>query len=148
MCIRDRIKGKCSYKLEIGKDPVGNMQRIHNTLSSIDRKLTESEQKVETVQQQLATAQEEVKKPFPKEAELNEKIERLSELNALLNMDEKGTDLVTDRIIRVALTLHKEPADDVIAVVGLRQHHGVGRRRRHRAPGPGRRSGSGTQRKE
>ena len=57
------VKGKCSYKLEIGKDPVGNMQRIHNTLSSIDRKLTESEQKLETVQQQLATAQEEVKKP-------------------------------------------------------------------------------------
>ena len=88
------IKGKCSYKLEIGKDPIGNMQRIHNTLSSIDRKLTESEQKLETVQQQLATAQEEVKKPFPKETELNEKIERLSELNALLNMDEKGNETI------------------------------------------------------
>lgn len=88
------IKGKCSYKLEIGKDPVGNMQRIHNTLSSIDRKLTESELKLETVQQQLATAQEEVKKPFPKEAELNEKMERLSELNALLNMDEKGNETI------------------------------------------------------
>ena len=88
------VKGKCSYKLEIGKDPVGNMQRIHNTLSSIDRKLTESVQKLETVQQQLATAQEEVKKPFPKEAELNEKIERLSELNALLNMDEKGNETI------------------------------------------------------
>ena len=88
------IKGKCSYKLEIGKDPVGNMQRIHNTLFSIDRKLTESEQKLETVQQQLATAQEEVKKPFPKEAELNEKMERLSELNALLNMDEKGNETI------------------------------------------------------
>ena len=88
------VKGKCSYKLEIGKDPIGNMQRIHNTLSSIDRKLTESEQKLETVQQQLATAQEEVKKPFPKETELNEKIERLSELNALLNMDEKGNETI------------------------------------------------------
>ena len=88
------VKGKCSYKLEIGKDPIGNMQRIHNTLSSIDRKLTESEQKLETVQQQLATAQEEVKKPFPKEAELNEKMERLSELNALLNMDEKGNETI------------------------------------------------------
>ena len=88
------VKGKCSYKLEIGKDPVGNMQRIHNILSSIDRKLTESEQKLETVQQQLATAQEEVKKPFPKEAELNEKMERLSELNALLNMDEKGNETI------------------------------------------------------
>ena len=88
------VKGKCSYKLEIGKDPVGNMQRIHNTLFSIDRKLTESEQKLETVQQQLATAQEEVKKPFPKEAELNEKMKRLSELNALLNMDEKGNETI------------------------------------------------------
>ena len=88
------VKGKCSYKLEIGKDPVGNMQRIHNTLSSIDRKLTESVQKLETVQQQLVTAQEEVKKPFPKEAELNEKMERLSELNALLNMDEKGNETI------------------------------------------------------
>lgn len=88
------VKGKCSYKLEIGKDPVGNMQRIHNTLSSIDRRLTESEQKLETVQQQLATAQEELKKPFPKEAELNEKMERLSELNALLNMDEKGNETI------------------------------------------------------
>ena len=71
---------------------MGNIQRIHNALSSIDKKLEESEQKLEIVQQQLATAQEEVKKPFPKEMELNEKMERLSELNALLNMDEKGSE--------------------------------------------------------
>ena len=88
------IKGKCSYKIEIGKDSLGNIQRIHNALSSIDKKLAESEQKLETVQQQLATAQEEVKKPFPKETELNEKMERLSELNALLNMDEKGNETI------------------------------------------------------
>ena len=88
------IKGKCSYKIEIGKDPLGNIQRIHNALSSTDKKLAESEQKLETVQQQLATAQEEVKKPFPKETELNEKMERLSELNALLNMDEKGNETI------------------------------------------------------
>ena len=54
------VKGKCSYKLEIGKDPAGNIQRIHNAFSSIEKKLAESEQKLETVQQQLATAQEEV----------------------------------------------------------------------------------------
>ena len=88
------VKGKCSYKLEIGKDPAGNIQRIHNAFSFIEKKLAESEQKLETVQQQLATAQEEVKKPFPKEAELNEKMERLSELNSLLNMDEKGNETI------------------------------------------------------
>ena len=31
-----------------------------------------------------------MQKPFPKEAELSEKMERLAELNAMLNMDEKG----------------------------------------------------------
>ena len=44
---------------------------------------------METVYEQMANAKEEVGKPFPKEEELNQKLERLSELNALLNMDER-----------------------------------------------------------
>jgi N12 class adenine-specific DNA methylase/predicted RNA methylase/uncharacterized membrane-anchored protein YhcB (DUF1043 family) len=84
------LKGKCSYKIEFGKDTLGNIQRIHNALSAIEKKLADIEQNLETVQQQLKTAQEEVQKPFPKEAELSEKMERLAELNAMLNMDEKG----------------------------------------------------------
>ena len=84
------IKGKCSYKIEFGKDTLSNIQRIHNALSAIGKKLADTEQNLETVQQQLKTAQEEVQKPFPKEAELSEKMERLAELNAMLNMDEKG----------------------------------------------------------
>ena len=84
------IKGKCSYKIEFGKDTLGNIQRIHNALSAIGKKLADTEQNLKTVQQQLKTAQEEVQKPFPKEAELSEKMERLAELNAMLNMDEKG----------------------------------------------------------
>ena len=84
------IKGKCSYKIEFGKDTLGNIQRIHNALSAIEKKLADTEQNLETVQQQLKTAQKEVQKPFPKEAELSEKMERLAELNAMLNMDEKG----------------------------------------------------------
>ena len=84
------IKGKCSYKIEFGKDTLGNIQRIHNALSAIEKKLADTEQNLETVQQQLKTAQEEVRKPFPKEAELSETMERLAELNAMLNMDEKG----------------------------------------------------------
>ncbi len=84
------IKRQCSYQIEVGKDPLGNLQRISNALSGIEKKLAELELKLETVQQQLATAKEEVEKPFAKEEELAEKMERLSELNALLNMDEKG----------------------------------------------------------
>ena len=48
--------------------------------------------KLENVERQLETAKVEVTKPFAQEAELAEKLERLSALNALLNMDEKGDD--------------------------------------------------------
>lgn len=85
------LKCQCSYKIEVGKDALGNLQRVSNALSGIPKKVTETEQKLETLQQQLATAKEEAEKPFPKEQELAEKLERLAELNALLNMDEKGT---------------------------------------------------------
>ena len=84
------IKRQCSYQIEVGKDPLGNLQRISNALSGIEKKLAESELKLKTVQQQMATAQEEVEKPFEKEAELTEKMERLAELNALLNMDDNS----------------------------------------------------------
>lgn len=40
----------------------------------------------------MESANIEVTKPFPQEEELDEKLNRLAELNALLNMDEKGTD--------------------------------------------------------
>lgn len=42
---------------------------------------------------QLETAKAEVTKPFAKETELKEKLDRLSALNALLNMDETGSDV-------------------------------------------------------
>lgn len=83
------IKRKCSYLIEMGKDILGNLQRISNALGGIEKKMEETEQKLETLQKQLETAQEEAAKPFPKEKELQEKMERLAELNSLLNMDEK-----------------------------------------------------------
>ena len=83
------IKRKCSYLIEMGKDILGNLQRISNALGGIEKKMEETEQKLETLQKQLETAQEEAVKPFPKEKELQEKMERLAELNSLLNMDEK-----------------------------------------------------------
>lgn len=82
------IRRQQSYKIKLDKDPLGNLQRIANALGRIEQSLQASEQQLETVQQQFLVAQEEVKRPFAKEAELTEKAARLSELNALLNMDE------------------------------------------------------------
>ena len=86
------IKRQSSYTIELGSDPAGNIQRILNALASIEKTLPQVERRLETLQQQLAEAKEEVQRPFPQEAELTEKSARLAELNALLDMDEKGDD--------------------------------------------------------
>ena len=56
----------------------------------METKLAKVEDQLSAVKEQLESAREEVKKPFEKEQELAEKLDRLNELNALLNMDEKG----------------------------------------------------------
>ena len=86
------LKGNISHEVEIGTDPLGNLQRLSNALEGMTGKMETVAQKLENVEHQLETAKVEVKKPFAQEAELAEKLERLTELNALLNMDEKGGD--------------------------------------------------------
>ncbi|GFI08078.1 hypothetical protein IMSAGC007_00522 [Lachnospiraceae bacterium] len=86
------LKGQLSHNLEVGSDPLGNIARINHALESMPKQLAEAQTKLETVERQLETAKVEVTKPFAQEAELAEKLERLSALNALLNMDEKGDD--------------------------------------------------------
>lgn len=86
------LKGSISHAVEIGTDPLGNLQRLNNALEGMAGKMEASEQKLENVERQLETAKTEVAKPFPQEAELAEKLKRLMELNTLLNMDEKGSD--------------------------------------------------------
>ena len=89
-----KLEGRHSYDFEIGTDPLGNITRINHAVESIPKELAEMQTKLETLERQLETAKEEATKPFAKEAELAEKLERLSALNALLNMDEKGDDAV------------------------------------------------------
>ena len=84
------LKGSLSHEVEIGADPLGNLQRLSNALEGMTGKMADVEQKLSNVEHQLETAKVEVTKPFAQEQELGEKLERLAELNALLNMDEKG----------------------------------------------------------
>ena len=84
------LKGSLSHEVEIGADPLGNLQRLSNALEGMTGKMADVEQKLSNVEHQLETAKVEVTKPFAQEQELAEKLEHLAELNALLNMDEKG----------------------------------------------------------
>ncbi|WP_278336285.1 DUF3849 domain-containing protein [Enterocloster clostridioformis] len=89
-----QLKGSLSHEIELGADPFGNLQRMNNAMEAMTGKMSDIEKKLSNVEHQLETAKVEVTKPFPQEQELKEKLERLSELNALLNMDEKGDDAV------------------------------------------------------
>jgi len=88
------LKGQLSHEVEIGADPLGNLQRLSNALEAMNGRMGIVEEKLANVEHQLETAKVEVTKPFPQEAELSEKLERLAQLNALLNMDEKGDSAV------------------------------------------------------
>ena len=84
------LKGELSHNFELGSDAFGNITRLHNVLGGMAGELSEAETKLNNVTHQLETAKMEVQKPFPAEEELKEKMERLAELDVLLNMDEKG----------------------------------------------------------
>ena len=88
------LKGNITHSIEIGADPFGNLQRVHNHLEAMESKKAEVEQKLTNIEKQLEIAKIEVTKPFAQEQELVDKLERLAQLNALLNMDEKETDAV------------------------------------------------------
>ena len=82
------LKGKMSHRVELGKDARGNLVRIDNALAQMPERLQTVQSRLENVQAQLATAKAELGKPFPQEAELQEKAARLAELNAELNIDD------------------------------------------------------------
>jgi len=84
------VKGAMTYHMDVGTDPTGNMTRLNNTLGSIESRLEKATTQLANVETQLETAKVEVTKPFKQEQELSEKLNRLNELNALLNMDETG----------------------------------------------------------
>lgn len=101
------VKGDMSHPIEIGVDPFGNLTRINNALEAMPTELEEAQTKLANVEHQLETAKIEVNKPFLQEAELSEKLERLAELDALLNMGEKEDSIIentTEDIIEPVIT--------------------------------------------
>ena len=84
------LKGQRKYTVPLGTDPLGNIIRLDNSLNNFPERITAAENELDTLHQQQAAAQIEVEKPFPQEEELAEKSARLAELNAQLDVDEKG----------------------------------------------------------
>ena len=85
-----QLKGQMTHRVELGKDPRGNLTRIDNALSSMPDRLQGTKSQLDNLYQQQAAAKEEAGKTFPYEKELRAKTARLVELDSELNMDGKG----------------------------------------------------------
>ncbi|WP_417281236.1 SNF2-related protein [Clostridioides difficile] len=83
------LKGKMSHRVELGKDPRGNLIRIDNALAGMETRLARVQEKLDSLYAQMETAKAELGKPFPQEQELKEKSARLAQLNIELNIDDR-----------------------------------------------------------
>ena len=81
------LKGLAEHHVELGSDALGNVMRVENAFTVVDKQLGKSRARLEDLERQTENAREELEKPFPQEAELAEKSARLIELNAELDME-------------------------------------------------------------
>ena len=88
--------GQLRHMATLGTDVFGNIQRMDNLLESLPLKEQACREKLSDLHNQLETAKIEVLKPFPREEELQAKLARLEELNALLNMDKREPEIVAE----------------------------------------------------
>ena len=85
-----QLKGNLSYSVKLGSDARGNLVRIENELAQLPLRLNGTKAQLQNTYTQMENAKAEIGKPFPQEAELRQKSDRLAELNILLDMDGKG----------------------------------------------------------
>ena len=83
--------GKMKHIVSLGTDALGNLTRIENEIAKFPARLDAAKTKKAETLEQIENAKTEFAKPFPYEAELKEKTERLNALNIELNLDEKDT---------------------------------------------------------
>ena len=82
------LKGAMSHRVALGTDARGNITRLDNVLSGIPERLERADEQLTNLYNQQEAAKAELGKPFPQEAELAAKSQRLAELDAALNMED------------------------------------------------------------
>lgn len=118
-----KLQNQRSYLIELGENGLGNIIRINNALDNIPKHIARAKQNLQTYESQLEDAKIEVMKEFPKEADLKEKTDRLSELNALLNMDQSNHEIVAEEQIEEQETeevTNKTQRNEVVPKFGTR----------------------------
>jgi hypothetical protein len=82
------LKGAMSHRVALGTDARGNITRLDNALAGIPERLERANEQLTNLYNQQEATKGELGKPFPQEAELMAKSQRLAELDAALNMED------------------------------------------------------------
>ena len=82
------LKGSMSHRVALGTDARGNITRLDNALAGITERLERANEQLTNLYNQQEATKGELGKPFPQEAELMAKSQRLAELDAALNMED------------------------------------------------------------
>ncbi len=89
-----RIQGALSYRIELGEDVYGNITRMDNALAGIPDRKARYEKTLAELHDQERNLKAELEKPFAQEDELKEKTARLTELDAMLNLDKHKSETI------------------------------------------------------
>ena len=90
------LRGRMAHFTTLGSDPRGNIQRIDNTLGSMESRLKTVQDQIATLQKEQEAAKEEIAKPFAQEDELREKSARLIELDTLLDIGKGSPEVMPE----------------------------------------------------
>lgn len=90
------LQNKQTYRAILGTDKIGVITRINNALDSIMKSIPIAQDKLQNLQKQSKTAQENMSIPFEKEEELQATLKRLKEINAELKIGETNSSEVLE----------------------------------------------------
>lgn len=82
------LSGQMTHRVELSMDVVGNFLRIDHALEKMPERIANLKTQNGSLREQMKVLQSEVDRPFPQEAELQQKSTRLAELNAKLGIDD------------------------------------------------------------
>ena len=80
------LQGEGSYSVELGDTAIGNIQRLENQLERLAPSVKAADYKIDALKQEQQTLKADAEQPFPQEAELAEKSQRLIALDAALKL--------------------------------------------------------------
>ena len=93
-----KLKFNSTYSVSLGNDANGNILRLDNAIENMSKELGKNKIELDNTEQQFNNAKLQLAEEFQYENELTEKQNKLSNINALLNLDKEENVIIDDEI--------------------------------------------------